>query len=65
MKDGQDGALMCSSHQKPITLDPGTWIRHKDGGYCNSEQFTAGTLTRAQAMGLLILTRGQEILNGR
>ena len=55
----------CVSHQKPVALaEKDVWIRHQGGGYCDSLQFTAETLTRAQVMGLLLLARGQQVMGG-
>ncbi len=59
----QDGQLICAGHQRPVTLDNRVFIRHEDGGYCDSTQFEAvPALTREQAMGLLIYARGMVML---
>jgi hypothetical protein len=55
--------LMCTSHIRPVTLADGdVWIRHKDGGYCDSEQFAIETLTRSQVMALLLVARGERLM---
>ena len=61
-QDEREG-LICASHQRPVTLDDSVFIRHENGGYCDSGQFTARTLTRGQVMALLILARGEALVS--
>jgi len=54
---------MCSHHDLPVVLADGdVWIRHRDGGYCDSQQFTIGSLTRGQVMALLLVDRGEKLM---
>jgi hypothetical protein len=57
--------LMCTSHIQPVGFADGdVTIRHQEGGYCDSEQFTVETLTRGQVMALLLLARGEKTVRG-
>lgn len=58
------GQVTCAGHGQPVTLGGGPVICHQDGSYCRSQEFTAGTLDRGQAMALLILAAGLDILGG-
>ncbi len=52
--------ITCASHHQAVTITSDFLICHQDGGYCSDERFTTESLTRAQAMALLILSRGME-----
>jgi len=59
MDDEPDG-IMCTAHIRPVGLAAGgvQICDQDDGSYCRSEQFAVETLTRGQAMNLLLLARG-------
>jgi hypothetical protein len=57
-------AISCTEHHELVSLAKGDpLICHQDGSYCRSQQFTVDTLSRPQAMALLIMAKGWQIIN--
>ncbi len=56
--------IVCAKHSKQVTIVPGNiHLCHKGHqDYCDSDQFTTETLTRSQAMALLLISLGQEVI---
>lgn len=54
--------VTCTSHGQEISMAGDATLRHPDGSYCRSQEFTLASLTREQAMALLLIDRGEQFL---